>query len=416
MSVIVLGASRARRPNGGWAAPNAMKTFPIDDAWIGIRLPDPVAGAERVVAVDLRERGRRRPGVGMRDVRRLARRLARAARGTGRRASRGRRRLESRRAYSTSTGPGPEAAAAAALREPVPLERAQEARGRRLRQLRLLHHAGERHHVVALDEPDENPRGAVDRLGFRLRPWSSVPHYGTKTLLESSDTDLLIGYRSRLRCRIMGLIRRSDPSHRRCLGPRHVASALDARGRRGARRDPRGPGRPRRASPVGRATSTGSTTRSTGMMSDRDRCRRRPPPPHVETRSARSPTPRGNGPLASRARALLQRSSRVRRSRHGHGDGGSARSSTPQLADAIEQRDPERRVTLCERDRADVSATAAPPGRPTCACAHPAAVGQPSWRPPAKEIDREDRRAHTHRLPAGNAGSRPGPLLARAAR
>ena len=39
MLVIVFGPSRASRPNGGWAAPNAMKTFPIEDVWIGMRRP-----------------------------------------------------------------------------------------------------------------------------------------------------------------------------------------------------------------------------------------------------------------------------------------------------------------------------------------------------------------------------------------
>ena len=66
--------------------------------------PDPVAGAERVAAVDLGDAGdaaRRRD----RDVRRLARRLARAARETARRAWRGRRR--SCRAVRTRRAPGP---------------------------------------------------------------------------------------------------------------------------------------------------------------------------------------------------------------------------------------------------------------------------------------------------------------------
>ena len=179
MVVIVFGPSRARRPNGGCAAPNAMNTFPIDDAWIGIlrptQLPAPSGWLLSTCARRATPAGRRDA-----DVRRLARRSRRAARGTAARAWRDRRRSQSRRAYSTSTGPGPEAAAAPSLREPVPLERSQEPRGRRLRQLRLLHDAGERHDLVALDQPHENARGAVDRLGFPLRPWSLVPHHGTK--------------------------------------------------------------------------------------------------------------------------------------------------------------------------------------------------------------------------------------------
>ena len=39
MVVIVPGPSLASRPNGGWAAPKAMNTLPIDDAWMGMRAP-----------------------------------------------------------------------------------------------------------------------------------------------------------------------------------------------------------------------------------------------------------------------------------------------------------------------------------------------------------------------------------------
>ena len=46
----------------------------------------------------------------------------------------------------------------------------------------------------------------------------------------------------------------------------------------------------------------------------------------------------------------------------------------------------------------------------------PAHRSERASRPPrVKEFDREDRRAHTHRLPARHAGSRPRPLLARTA-
>ena len=58
-----------------------------------------------------------------------------------------------------------EAAAGPALGEPVPLECAQEARRRRLRQARLLHETDERYDFVALDQPHEDARRAVDRLG-----------------------------------------------------------------------------------------------------------------------------------------------------------------------------------------------------------------------------------------------------------
>ena len=125
---------------------------------------DPVTGAERVIAVDLgdtRDATRRRD----RDVRRFARSIwpsrsrngqARAARSPT---------LESRRAYSTSTGPGRKPATAAALGEAVSLEGTQQASGCRFGEPRVLHDARQRHDVVALDEADENPRGPVDRLG-----------------------------------------------------------------------------------------------------------------------------------------------------------------------------------------------------------------------------------------------------------
>ena len=61
--------------------------------------------------------------------------------------------------------PGTEAAAAAPLGQAVALERAQEPGRGRLRQLRVLHDAVERHGLVALDEASEDPRRAVDRLG-----------------------------------------------------------------------------------------------------------------------------------------------------------------------------------------------------------------------------------------------------------
>ena len=72
-----------------------------------------------------------------------------------------------------------ETAAAASLREPVSLQRPQEARGRRLRQPCLLHDAVERQSLLARHEPDEDPRSAVDRLGafFHVRhPGATLWH------------------------------------------------------------------------------------------------------------------------------------------------------------------------------------------------------------------------------------------------
>ena len=103
--VIVPGPSLASRPNGGWAAPKAMKTLPIDEAWIGIRAPTQLPAPSGWRAVDLGQPG---DASGCRDgdVRRLARRPSELARGTGNASVARSPTLESRRAYSTSTGPG----------------------------------------------------------------------------------------------------------------------------------------------------------------------------------------------------------------------------------------------------------------------------------------------------------------------
>ena len=122
---------------------------------------DPVSRGV-VRAVDLgeaRDAGRRRDG----DVRRLSRQLLEALE----EGQRERRQIADRGVAARVVDEdraGPKAAAGMPLGEAVPLERPQEPRRRRLRQLRLLHHPAEGDHVVALDEPDEDPRGAIDRL------------------------------------------------------------------------------------------------------------------------------------------------------------------------------------------------------------------------------------------------------------
>ena len=160
MLVIVFGPRRGSRPNGGCAAPKAMNTLPIEDACGGIRRP--TQSAARVRALHLGEAGdagRRRD----RDVGGLARLLLES--------------LQEREGERGEVADGrvaagvvdehrarPEAAARLALGQAVPLERAQEPGGGGLGQPRLLHHPAERQHVVALDQPDQDPRGAVDRL------------------------------------------------------------------------------------------------------------------------------------------------------------------------------------------------------------------------------------------------------------
>ena len=141
MLVIVFGPRRGSRPNGGCAAPKAMNTLPIDEACGGIRRPTQLPAPSGWWLSTWASRAtpaRRRDG----DVRRLARLLLEPL--EERDGERGEV-ADGRVAAGVvdEHGAGTEAAARLALREAVPLERAQQPGRRGLRQPGLLHHAAE---------------------------------------------------------------------------------------------------------------------------------------------------------------------------------------------------------------------------------------------------------------------------------
>ena len=143
---------------------------------------DPVARAERVRGCPPARAARRRSASGWRcsssrpSPPRAARRNGTAQRGEI--ADRG-----VAAGVVDEHGAGPEAAARPALGETVPLERAQEPGRRRLRQLRLLHHAVERDHLVALDRAGRGSgrhgRSTVSRARacHRCHMWHQITLY-----------------------------------------------------------------------------------------------------------------------------------------------------------------------------------------------------------------------------------------------
>ena len=131
MSVIVFGPSFARRPKGGWAAPNAMNTFPIDDAWIGILLPTQLPAPSGWLLLTWATRATPL-GVGIATF--VVSPVALPSRSrNGQRESRQVADARVAARVLDEHGPGSEATAAAALCEAVPLESAQKTGGCRLR-------------------------------------------------------------------------------------------------------------------------------------------------------------------------------------------------------------------------------------------------------------------------------------------
>ncbi len=161
--VIVPGPSLASRPNGGWAAPKAMKTLPIDDAWIGMRLPTQLPAPSGCVLSSWASRATP-PGVGMAMFV-----VSPVARPSSSRNGKARRRqvadarvagARSRRAPAPDGSRRPRRRWARPLRSSARSRRAAVDFGSCVSSMTPV----ERHGLVALDEAREDPRRPVDRL------------------------------------------------------------------------------------------------------------------------------------------------------------------------------------------------------------------------------------------------------------
>ena len=160
-SARVAGVSRSRSPGGRSRASQARKTLPRAEVWAGHVDLGPVAGAEEVGGVDLRDL-HDAVAAGDAEVHGLAGGLADLLHhGPGepdellpRVVARGVEPEEPAR----DVGPG-----GVALEQPGALERGEHPRGRRLRQAARVLEVGERHRLVGVDDRGDQVRGAVQR-------------------------------------------------------------------------------------------------------------------------------------------------------------------------------------------------------------------------------------------------------------